>query len=609
MKVEIVSFDMYGTLVNRLVQRPRDIFAILERQFIRLYQYPIVNFAEKREKAERKLRRNGIIDLNLEKIYGMMDGLSEEEKQKCMELELQAEYDLSYPNRRGFELYERAYTNGKKIIVITDMYLPEELLKKILKKCGINNVSKLYVSGCTGTSKAKGGALFRHVQKKEGISEKNILHIGDNLKSDCLYACLNGYKVKFLRNPEEEAYLSKFVNSNKAVCINYDEWIGYSYFGALSLGYVSWIYQMCRKKNIDKLYFFSREGLFIKKLFDLLYGEKIKTIYLFVSRKSLSIPLVQFCTSYDELINLLCVNPMVSVRRFLSKLSLNENRLEDSFRQCHIDLEKPICRIPDKNQFFSIIKTEMEGPSSVQFENIKKYFKESITGSKIGVVDIGWTGTMQKNFTDILSRGKMPCEVIGFFVGQKKKAGDYIANGMRNYAYLFNYKDKYPQDLITSGEAILEIVFFANHGTTESYDRNGPVLGNMDLSAETRRHLESVQAGIIKFVMQLKELEKTYHLISRTDVLRQMEQLLRKPEIELAKYIGEWDCFDDRTICMAAERKIFPVHSFIKEFLNAGWRVGFLKRNLKINAPYFELVVLIRGLYRWLHKSCNRKGK
>ncbi len=609
MKVKIVSFDMYGTLVNRMVQRPGDMFVILEKRFNRLYHHPIENFAERRAKAERELRKNGVIDLNLEMIYGIIDGLSEEEKKKYMELELQAEYDLCYPNQRGVELYRKACAEGKKVIVITDMYLPEELLKRILEKCGINNVSELYISGCIGKSKAKGGALFRFVQKTEGVSGREILHIGDNPKSDYLYACLNRYRVRFIRNTEKESYLSKFINSTKGVCINYDEWIGYSYFGALSLGYVSWIYKMCCKEKIEALYFFSREGLFIKKLFDALYKDKIKTRYLFVSRRSLSIPLVQFCNSYDELINLLCVNHMISVRRFLSKLSLDEKQLEDRLKQYHIDPEAPIGRIPDKNGFFRMIKTEMEALSSDQFENIKMYFERSITESKIGVVDIGWTGTMQSNFIDILDRGLISCEVIGFFVGQKKKAGHYITKGMRNYGYLFSYKDKYPQDLIISGEAILEIVFFADHGTTESYDKNGPLLGNMDLSGETRNHLQSVQAGIVKFAMQLKDLEKKYHIIRQEDVLRQMEHLFRRPETELVEYIGEWDCFDDRTIHIAAEETLFPIHRFMKGFLNAGWRVGFLKRNIKINIPYFELIVCLKRLYGWLYKTCDWKGK
>ena len=139
-KYRIISFDLYETLVNRLVSTPDCVFRILENRFYELYGKKIDNFTEKRIKAERELYTRRVYNINLEKIYANIESISEIDKCICRRLEEEIEYDLAYPNEKGLSLYKYFLALKKKIIIISDMYLSQELLLRILHKCGVDNM-------------------------------------------------------------------------------------------------------------------------------------------------------------------------------------------------------------------------------------------------------------------------------------------------------------------------------------------------------------------------------------------------------------------------------------------------------------------------------------
>lgn len=72
----------------------------------------------------------------------------------------------------------------KKIFIITDIYLSENLIKRILWKLGIQ-YDALYVSSTLKKMK-RNGTLFSEVLKQTGNHPTDMLHIGDNKQSDYL---------------------------------------------------------------------------------------------------------------------------------------------------------------------------------------------------------------------------------------------------------------------------------------------------------------------------------------------------------------------------------------------------------------------------------------
>ena len=559
---------------------------------------------QKRIVSEAKLRKEGTVCLNLNMIYERISGISQEDKERCILLEQEIEYDISYPNAAGFALYRKFCEKGKEIIVISDMYLEKELLLRILKKCGYD-IKRIFVSNLEGQSKANGGKLFLKVCKELGIAPKNLLHIGDNIKSDYFFAKKNQIKAILLRESKRESPLERYIRNTERFCIGEDEKIGYTCFGAVTLGFVLWLREVCKKQKITTLYFFSREGFFYKKLFDLLFGTEIKTEYLYVSRKSLSVPLLQFCKSFEDFGRIIYLNyPSMTIEQFFQKLGIGEDKIfmDHILTQLGMNKNSLLSSIQDSALFFKLIKDKIDVISKKQFEYISNYLRANITerNHNVGIVDIGWTGAMQNNFTTILEKNGIQNNYIGLFMGQKEEMETYLKEGMCNYGYLFGYQNRREQEIITSGCGVLEFIYHADHGTTMGYNEQGPILGEVGMIPSTIIHLKAVQKGILQFAEQTAQIQKKYKVFSFESIQEQVLHFFKNPNSAMLDQIGEWQV-DEEDGKIAPKTPVFPAQEFYKELISCAWQVGFLKRNLKVKAPYFKVVCLARRVRkRWI---------
>ena len=175
--VKYVSFDIFDTLIVRALNKPSDLFEILENQL------GIDEFAKKRKEAEqvaRAKRPNG--EVTIYDIYGCLFYLSPELLDEYVYKELEAELSVCHANRRISDFYNECIRN-KKVILISDMYLPSYMMEQILCQCGITGYEKLYISCEAGVSKRKGG-LYNHVLYDLKINPKDIVHIGNDFVSD-----------------------------------------------------------------------------------------------------------------------------------------------------------------------------------------------------------------------------------------------------------------------------------------------------------------------------------------------------------------------------------------------------------------------------------------
>lgn len=87
-----------------------------------------------------------------------------------------------------------AYKKGKRVLLISDMYLPETVIVSMLQRCGINDYEKLYVSNTYGENKLS-GKLFQIACKDWQIDLKSMIHIGDSIKADMIGAHKAGIHV------------------------------------------------------------------------------------------------------------------------------------------------------------------------------------------------------------------------------------------------------------------------------------------------------------------------------------------------------------------------------------------------------------------------------
>lgn len=187
-KAEIISFDVFDTLIFRTAAMPEDVFDSI----------PYPSFKRKRIEAEKAARResskeevtlNDIYQVFFEKyLAGNMLGREPEklnpegwDPEGLKTAEIKAELSVCYANPEALRFYKELQERQKRIIIVSDMYLPASVIAAVLHNAGFTGYEQLFVSSEYGLTK-RSGRLFGEVQREMGTA--NIVHIGDNFISD-----------------------------------------------------------------------------------------------------------------------------------------------------------------------------------------------------------------------------------------------------------------------------------------------------------------------------------------------------------------------------------------------------------------------------------------
>ncbi|MCL1603498.1 hypothetical protein M3084_06490 [Succinatimonas hippei] len=334
--VEYISFDIFDTLVTRLVLKPTDVFELMQHKIRKIYanklpKYFINNFALFRVLAEKLLRDK--IDRQLSNGEKVREEFTINDVYLNMELychislpiesfvklEEEVEYDVIIIKKTGKELYEYALSTGKKIILISDFIHSEKFVEKVLSKCGYHDY-KLFLSSSYGLKKDTGN-LFVKVKEILQCGFNNILHFGDNPNGDvvqprkydirALRLYPNSFILKNLLSSHNissnilndsfvlscifNKYAEEYANLNVA-CNSQIKNLNTLFdskaenFGFLALGpamyyFSKWIINKSQEYGIDQILFFARDCYLPYRICSLLC-DKLKLVYLPISRKS-----------------------------------------------------------------------------------------------------------------------------------------------------------------------------------------------------------------------------------------------------------------------------------------------------------------------------------
>lgn len=177
---DIISFDLFDTLIMRNVLFSTDVIELTAFE-LRDRGICIDDFYEKRLRSEKELSRDN--SPRLEEIYNaVLDKSSGVEitAKELAELELAVDYSLVVPRKDMIDMMSYAYSQKKKVYIITDTYYSKEQLMQLLEKCGITEYTDILASCEYGTGKTRDlfGVL---VDIAKGQS---CLHIGDDVDAD-----------------------------------------------------------------------------------------------------------------------------------------------------------------------------------------------------------------------------------------------------------------------------------------------------------------------------------------------------------------------------------------------------------------------------------------
>ena len=175
-RCEVVSFDVFDTLIKRNVRTPKDVFSLVEREALKRFGVSMEGFRDKRVCAERTARElSDREEISFGEIYDQLP-YEEEIKSSLSQLELEMEYALTTVNLEIKEVYKYAIDRGKEVIIVSDMYLDRAFIERLLLKCGYNQYKKIYVSSETGVQKYTGN-MYRMILRENSYSPGKIVHI------------------------------------------------------------------------------------------------------------------------------------------------------------------------------------------------------------------------------------------------------------------------------------------------------------------------------------------------------------------------------------------------------------------------------------------------
>ncbi|MER8843057.1 hypothetical protein NKH86_31120 [Mesorhizobium sp. M0913] len=186
--LKVLSLDCFDTLLWRKTATPRDVFAVLADTPIarRLGVTPHQRISAAARARRAKALENGSSEIDIGDIYRSFTSLSSEQRELLAEAEIRTEMSVCFAFSPYVELIRLAHTRGIKIVVVSDTYLREAELRRLLARHlppdVMQSISKVYCSVDYGTSKSD--ALFQIVIKECGVPASQLLHIGDNDVAD-----------------------------------------------------------------------------------------------------------------------------------------------------------------------------------------------------------------------------------------------------------------------------------------------------------------------------------------------------------------------------------------------------------------------------------------
>lgn len=453
--IEVISFDIFDTLVYRPFWSPTDLFKLLGIYVNDILgTKDIISFSTLRIEAENRARiihkeehPNGE-EICLDDIYHELQhylNIDESVLRKIKNREIELEYKYCLPRAYAKELFELAKSLDKKIVIVSDMYLPRNVIEKILSNCGYTGYAKLYLSSEEDVTKATGN-LFLHVQKELGVSGSGILHIGDNLNSDVKMAkkagwqsyhfpkavdrfmnCIPGlyggdsYRILFegpfaLRDGYQfnrywgwrtllavvanRIFSNPYLEFKEDTDFNADPSIlGYYALGMHMFAVTKWLADSVEEEKYQNLNFMARDGYLPMecfKIMDKVYRSDVKMHYIYLTR-SVVIPL-QVNNPYDLYglltnINIFNQSPK-TILAMLDSVLLNEIN-ENPERYCKDNGFAYEVKFSSVTSFFAFIQKLQEKGIDVDklhqyVKKIELYLSDAFTGST-ATFDVGYS--------------------------------------------------------------------------------------------------------------------------------------------------------------------------------------------------------------------------
>jgi len=366
-------------------------------------------------------------------------GYDESLLERVTEYELTMENSMLVPRRKLVDWLKELAAEGKRIFVISDMYLPASHLEKLVAHAGVLDLIEAVVSSADTFLAKASGLAYPMIAEKYSVRPEAWLHIGDNPFSDGLRAFDAGLTAMIIHDPGEDQrksitkryynysdgrpfwrgrvlqqLMAPLEDENQPGTPLYTE--GYNFIGPLIGIFIQRIAELCRKQNITKVFFLSREGWTFKKYWEkatpwLFPGDDLpETEYLYVSRMALAGAScayqgltqtnadIAFLPAGNRDFRDVCRIFSLKPERFAGHLADHGLAVDTCLSHVHDGYD------PENRKKFELLLEDESFQAEVKRQTMdanramERYFDEAglFSHKNVAIVDIGWLGTIQR---------------------------------------------------------------------------------------------------------------------------------------------------------------------------------------------------------------------
>lgn len=556
--VKLVSFDIFDTLLERLIDPPDHVKLIAARGLVRHLrihlgqEWALADLLSLRADVELRLRRERqaeakdhecrFSELAAEMARLLTGAPDPELADWIVAEELRAEGDCLYVKPGMESLLDGLRRRGLRVIAVSDMYLDQSHLESLFEQLGLSPfIDHIYVSSDAGIGKYT-GRLFQHVLETEGVPPQSVLHIGDNHHSDVKMALslglraiwlddrannhrrtiLRGHAWLAVKNPYWRGrHLIQLIAPEPSRGFAFD--LGFSYLGPIFCTFIFGVIEKVRAERIERLFFLAREGELFLRLFEylaprLMEPEEIPALeYLYVSRKSTAPAALADGLAYETSLAPLYNPKQQGLLSLCRTFDIPPEDIREIAARHGYTLDEPIYdwhspryrALIDDPAFQAVVKQHGRACRELLGDYLAQH--GFFSAQRVGLVDIGWNGSSQRYFQDAYGERADYPHVFGLYLGWVhgiRHSFDPACNTIFGLLYDVRRRNRL-EDGVSRFEELFEEGARALHASTLGYARDAdgrvePVLKS-DAAPDRRAELvmnpqiDAFRAGALAF--------------------------------------------------------------------------------------------------------------
>lgn len=553
---DVLSLDVFDTLVSRCVPEAVDAFSLLGRH---LAEIGLIDpgiepdtFRELRRTAELRARgrhpNRTAPEVSIERIYAEFrgDAVLRDSPEVLAEAELAFEVGITFPDLGIIELAGLAQgTYGLKLAAVSDTYFSEEQLRRFLDRPCFADLRFDAVLTSSSRHTGKGQVLFRYLLDELEVPPERVIHVGDHPQSDVASPKRLGIRTAhFQKYPSDMAWVVSreaavkeghiLQRSPRLDPINGDFGLGalrakagwqhslegadrdlapYWQFGATTLGpilqgYAEWLHAQAHDLEVTTLWCLMREGRFLARLVTAAQahtGSSVSARELWASRQAFSEATIEF-GSRREIEPFIWRRRPVRVEQLLKTLGVPPESLAPSLASL---LPVRLDERQARQTILSALTTDREvrdlivDVSAEKRRRLLTYLTATVgelTG-RFALVDLGWGGTIQSLLARATEIEGIDASFVGLYLVSGDAASQRILDGNPSHSYLA--AGGTPETVarwVTRSPEALEQSCMADVGSLVGFTEAGePVLGKNEEPERQRRQRGAVQDGAVYF--------------------------------------------------------------------------------------------------------------